>query len=213
MIAVDIFLREARNILRLDVACCYHAAFQGMGLKMRFWFTADTHFFHRNIIKYSRRPFATPREMNRHIIDRWNAQVAKEDRVYHLGDVSFGGLSETFRLLAELNGEICLIHGNHDDELIADPYLCERFVWVKSYHEMTVEDHALVLFHYPILEWRGAQRGSWHLYGHTHGTVRLRGPAMDVGIDAHPEFRLWSWEEIKAKLSRIPPLPYPPRPT
>ena len=76
---------------------------------MRYWFTADTHFFHRNIIKYSRRPFATPRDMNRHIVDTWNAQVGKEDRVYHLGDVSFGGLSETFRLLAELNGEICLI--------------------------------------------------------------------------------------------------------
>ena len=56
-----------------------------------------------------------------------------------------------------------------------------------------------------------AQRGSWHLYGHTHGTVRLRGAALDVGIDAHPEFRLWSWDEIRARLAAIPPLPYPPR--
>lgn len=179
---------------------------------MAVFFTADTHFFHHNIIKYCRRPFHNAAEMNAGIVSCWNRQVSKQDRVYHLGDVSFGGLAETFRLLAELNGEICLVAGNHDDELIADPYLRERFTWIKPYHEEKIAGKAVVMFHYPILEWRDAQRGSWHLYGHTHGSVQVHGAALDVGIDAHPQFRLWSWDEIYTRLAAVPPLPYPAKP-
>ncbi|UJF24351.1 metallophosphoesterase family protein [Suttonella sp. R2A3] len=176
---------------------------------MRYFFTADTHFFHRNIIQYSERPFRDVHSMNQAMIAQWNALVGKEDRVYHLGDVSFGGLAETFRLLAELNGELCLVAGNHDDELIADPYLRERFHWIKPYHEERIEGHDVVMFHYPIAQWRGAQRGSWQLHGHTHGNVNISGAAMDVGIDAHPQFSLWSWSEIKARLCDVRALPYP----
>lgn len=176
---------------------------------MRYFFTADTHFFHRNIIYYSNRPFTSVKQMNEELVRRWNEQVRKQDRVYLLGDVSFGGLAETFRLLAELNGEICLIYGNHDDELVADPYMKERFLWIKPYHEEMIENRRVIMFHYPIQQWRDAQRGSWHLYGHTHGCVQLQGAAMDVGIDAHPENRLWSWAEIKQRLQAIAPLPYP----
>lgn len=176
---------------------------------MRYFFTADTHFFHRNILKYCDRSYRDMYAMNQDIVSRWNAKVAKGDRVYHLGDVSFGGLAETFRVLAELNGEICLIIGNHDDELIADPYLRERFTWIKHYHEERIEGRDVVMFHYPIAQWRNAQRGSWHLYGHTHGSVRMPGAALDVGIDAHPNFDLWSWDDVVAKLKDIPPLPYP----
>ncbi len=179
---------------------------------MRYFFTSDTHFFHRNIIRYSRRSFANITDMNEGIIKQWNEQVGKKDRVYLLGDVSFGGMAETFRILAELNGEICLVYGNHDDELIANPYVCERFVWVKPYYEEIIEGRRVVMFHYPIQEWREAQRGSWHLYGHAHGCIQVRGAAMDVGLDAHPQFKLWSWEEIKQRLASIPPLPYPKKP-
>lgn len=40
--------------------------------------------------------------------------------------------------------------------------------------------------------------GSYHLYGHVHGSVQIEGRAMDVGIDARPEgdMKLWSWEEV-----------------
>ncbi len=179
---------------------------------MRIFFTADTHFFHRSIIKHCQRPFHSPEEMNRAIVSIWNRQVAKDDCVYHLGDVSFGGLSETYRLLAELNGKICLIAGNHDDEIVSDPYLQERFLWIKPYHEMKLDKKELILCHYPIVQWRNAQRGAWHLYGHTHGSLTVKGAALDVGIDAHPAFRLWSWEEIKNKLCKRRSLPYPAKP-
>lgn len=179
---------------------------------MRLFFTSDTHFFHRSIIKHCARPFASPEEMNRAMVSIWNRQVQKGDRVYHLGDVSFGGLAETYRLLAELNGEICLLRGNHDDELANDPYLRERFVWIEDYHELFWQGRRIVLCHYPMVQWRDAQRGAWHLYGHTHGSVPMQGAALDVGIDAHPQFRLWSQEEIVAALSDKAALPYPSKP-
>lgn len=176
---------------------------------MRTFFTADTLFFHRNIIAYCARPFASTTEMNRAIVAIWNRQVAGEDRVYHLGDVSFGGDAQTFALLARLNGEICLINGNHDDRLIRDPYLCQRFAFVEPYHEMWVGKRLVILCHYPIVQWKNAQRGAWHLHGHTHGAICLPGAAMDVGIDAHPGFRLWSLEEISERLKKRAPLGYP----
>ncbi|MBR1376040.1 MAG: metallophosphoesterase family protein [Cardiobacteriaceae bacterium] len=179
---------------------------------MNIFFTADTHFFHQAIIKHCDRPFHNAEEMNEAMIALWNKQVKKGDLVYHLGDVSFGGLAQTYRLLAELNGKICLIAGNHDDEIIRDPYIRERFEWIKTYEEIQIDKQKLVLFHYPLAQWRNAQRGWWHIYGHTHGSIQLSGKALDVGIDARDDFSLWSWEEVKAELEIRPILPYPPKP-
>lgn len=150
--------------------------------------------------------------MNAAMVAIWNRQVRKGDVVYHLGDVSFGGPSETFQLLAQLNGDICLISGNHDDKLVDDPYLRERFSFIKPYHEENIGGQQIVMCHYPITQWNYAQRGSWHLYGHTHGSIQIHGRAMDVGIDAHPEFRLWSLAEIEQHLNRRRTLAYPPKP-
>ena len=70
----------------------------------------------------------------------------------------------------------------------------------------------VVLSHYPIIQWNCAQRGSYHLYGHTHGSIKLAGKAFDVGIDNHPEFKLWSWEELRAILKQRKVINYPQKP-
>ena len=55
------------------------------------FFTSDTHFDHKNIIRYCNRPFSSIEEMNNFLIKRWNATVGPDDTVFHLGDVTFGG--------------------------------------------------------------------------------------------------------------------------
>ena len=36
------------------------------------WFTSDTHFGHKEIIRFTGRPFASVEEMDRELIRRWN---------------------------------------------------------------------------------------------------------------------------------------------
>ena len=80
------------------------------------FFTSDTHFSHKNIIRYCDRPFASVEEMNKGIITMWNETVPKDGIVFHMGDVCFGGNARWEEMLSQLNGTIYLIRGNHDME-------------------------------------------------------------------------------------------------
>lgn len=80
---------------------------------MNIWFTADTHFGHRNVISYENRPFASTEEMDETMIENWNNTVHPNDLIFHLGDVHFLKASEADKLKV-LNGRKILILGNHD---------------------------------------------------------------------------------------------------
>ena len=82
---------------------------------MRFWFTADTHFNHANIIKYCNRPFFSAEHMDMEIISRWNNKVGQKDVVIHAGDFAFLDKEKDFQYYEDqLNGKIVIIRGNHD---------------------------------------------------------------------------------------------------
>lgn len=53
------------------------------------WFTADTHFGHKNIIKYCDRPFDSIENMDQTIIGAINNNVQPNDILWHLGDFCF----------------------------------------------------------------------------------------------------------------------------
>ena len=55
----------------------------------KYWFTADLHLGHFNIIKYTGRPFKSLKEMNETLIRNWNARVKPEDTVFNVGDFCF----------------------------------------------------------------------------------------------------------------------------
>lgn len=76
------------------------------------FFTADTHFGSDPLIRYENPPFADPDEMDRELIARWNAIVSPDDTVWHLGD--FGADGHESKILAQLNGTVRLVRGNHD---------------------------------------------------------------------------------------------------
>lgn len=156
---------------------------------MRF-FTADAHFFHKEVLAFERRPFNTVEEMNEVIVHRWNILVSKKDDIYILGDLSFGKKAETTALLKLLNGRKYLIKGNHDDLNLEQK---ELFVWVKDYHKLKVDNRKYILFHYPIYAWDGKDKGSIHLHGHTHGNshddIELKNK-INVGMD------LWSYAPV-----------------
>lgn len=51
------------------------------------YFTADTHFWHENIIRFCNRPFTCAAEMDEALIANWNSRVKGNDIIYILGDM------------------------------------------------------------------------------------------------------------------------------
>ncbi len=166
---------------------------------MTIWFTSDTHFGHANIIKFMNRPFANTDEMDEAMIETWNNTVQAKDVVYVLGDFSFHNVKKTNVILDRLKGNHLLVKGNHDSR--RNLKKTHGWGWVKDYYELRHEGQLTVLSHYPFQVWRDSHRGSWHLHGHSHGTLPQRGKRMDVGVDALGVSKvLISYEEVEAEM-------------
>lgn len=171
----------------------------------KIFFTSDHHFGHKNIIKYSNRPFNSVDEMNEIMIQKWNEKINIEDEVYYLGDMGLNSPGKLRKILERLNGKIYLIRGNHEFSAQA----CHsRFEWIKDYFELVVKDEEfergeqmIILFHYSIRNWNASHYGSYHLYGHSHGTLfdDPNSLSFDIGVDCHNFYPL-SYEEIKKKM-------------
>lgn len=172
---------------------------------MTIFFTADTHFGHSAILKYSKRPFRSVAEMDAALIEAWNAVVGPEDEVYHLGDFCFKGSKIAQKYLDQLNGRLTLIQGNHDTDNTAK---LPRWTAAHALLELTVEKTKLALCHYPMLEWPGVFKGALHLHGHTHGRIPPHRLRCDVGVDVWA-YRPVTLTEIKARLAEAPD--YDPR--
>ncbi len=169
----------------------------------KIFFTSDHHFGHSNIIKFCNRPFTNVEEMNETLIKKWNEKIKPEDEVYHIGDFAMTKDNELVaNILDKLNGTKYLIVGNHEGPALNNR---KKFKWVKDYHELKVKDsdckngvQRIILFHYAMRVWRSDFRGTWHLYGHSHGNLpdkedRL---AFDIGVDCHDFYPL-SYDEVK----------------
>lgn len=84
----------------------------------KLWFTADLHFGHARILEYCTgraKLWSSVEEMNRGLVERWNAVVSLKDHVMILGDLAMGKRAETVPLLRECNGTKDLVPGNHDN--------------------------------------------------------------------------------------------------
>jgi len=106
---------------------------------MRTYFTADAHFQHGNIIRYTKRPWVKPSDldakgqwiskeienkriekMNKTIINNFNQKLKDGDKIYHIGDFCFkGGKEASGKTKAQyfeslINAPITHILGNHD---------------------------------------------------------------------------------------------------
>lgn len=167
------------------------------------WFTSDNHFGHKNIIKFSNRPFATMEEMDEEMIKRWNEKVQPQDEIYHLGDVGLCSSGRLKEILNQLNGKIYLVRGNHESAAEACK---ERFEWIKDYYKLKIQDadfqggeQQIILMHYAMRVWDKSHWGTYQLYGHSHGELPDDSDllSIDVGVDCHNFYPI-SWEEVKA---------------
>lgn len=164
---------------------------------MSYFFTADEHYNHTNIIKYSNRPFSSIEEMAEELIRRHNEIVTKIDITVHAGD--FCWLSKTGDVykyyINRLNGNHIFVKGDHDR-------------WVKGraaghLWQKRIDSIHVVVTHWSMRVWPRSHYNSWNLYGHSHGRLEGVGKAMDVGVDTH-NYYPYSWDEIKAIMADKP---------
>lgn len=82
------------------------------------YYISDTHFDHKNIIKYCDRPFGSTAEMDEFLTEQWNEWVRPEDHITHLGDIVMWrnktDEAKFIKLIKSLNGHKRLHLGNHD---------------------------------------------------------------------------------------------------
>lgn len=160
------------------------------------FFSADYHLGHDNIRRFCNRPFDSCNEMNETIIANHNSVVGVDDRFFHLGDIAFRvGKNKVKDLISRLNGKIYIVVGNHENCLISrdndfnihvKDHIKNYIKWAKDYYELSYGKQLVVLSHYAMRVWNKSHHGSFHLYGHSHGSLSddPNSLSIDVGVDA-----------------------------
>lgn len=120
---------------------------------------SDLHFGHGNVIGFNNRPFSSTAEMNKELVKRWNSTVDENDTVIVVGDVELDKTRSAEDWLAELNGNVLLVRGNHDNGDFSD----------SPFHvvESCVLRHGKYTF-YVSHEPEGYS--GWSIYGHVHNS-------------------------------------------
>jgi len=138
---------------------------------MKIWIISDTHFCHKNIIRYSGRPFKTIDEMNDEMIKRWNNKVGKDDFVIHLGDFALGNKEDVINIKNKLNGNIILLKGSHDYKTIRE----QGFLIING----SLEIGNLIFSHNPLRK-EEIPKGFINVHGHIHEKESLNGINVSV---------------------------------
>lgn len=136
------------------------------------FFISDTHFGHeKTCTTFQRsdgtplRPFANAEEMDEQMIQRWNAIVRPEDKVYHLGDVCIK--KQYLKTLVRLNGNKRLIRGNHDVFKTK-----EYMQYFKEIYGVRVLDDC-ILSHIPLDAASITTRFHVNVHGHLHSNQKM----------------------------------------
>lgn len=160
------------------------------------FFTADWHLGHSNIIKYCKRPFLTreeegllqlvdrgvipPKEfrvstesterMTNAIIDNTNAVVKPDDSLVIIGDFCAAPKQDRFdvanKYRKSINCKNVYLIYGNHDDR---NILKDIFPFAEDYYSFNVNGQNIFCSHYPCRSWDKAYHGSWCLYGHVHG--------------------------------------------
>jgi len=134
--------------------------FEEITLNGKIFVFSDTHFDHRNIIRYCHRPFNSTGQMNQELLRNWNHVVGENNKVYFLGDMSYGRDRHPIDYwLGKLNGTISYIRGNHDSDIITRATVMSNRVGIKY------NDYEFLLMHDPH---RPLGYEGWIIHGDKH---------------------------------------------
>ena len=132
---------------------------------------SDAHFDHGNIIRYCHRPFYSAKHMNRELLANWNHTVKGNERIYYLGDMSFGRHRHPIDYwLRELNGKIFYIRGNHDKDAITYATI------IPDRYGIKYGEYEFLLMHHPH---RPFGYDGWIIHGDKHNNDLKKYPFIN----------------------------------
>jgi calcineurin-like phosphoesterase family protein len=152
-------------------------------------FTSDWHLNHTNILKYTSRPYENIEEMETEFIQNLIDLYKPGDRLFFLGDISFGGRSRTRNILDKFRTykikNITYIYGNHD---INNRNIINNSKIISSAEDIKLikfnvyeEKKKAILCHYPLRSWSG--KDTIMIHGHSHGEISPYHNSIDISID------------------------------
>lgn len=135
------------------------------------WLWSDHHFGHKNIIRFSNRPYPTIKLMEECMIGNNNNLVEPTDVCIWVGDFAFLKDAEANEILHQMNGYKILILGNHDINKKKVKKLHFDEIHLMRKIEVPVSDGRtfdLVLTHYPMHNL--PKKNVVNIHGHEHVT-------------------------------------------
>ncbi len=170
----------------------------------RVFFTADQHFCHEAVIRMCGRPFFALHDMNSGMIEAWNSVVRADDTVWHLGDFAFRGKPTSVRAIFDrLAGRKCLIRGNHDKQMVTSLPWAEQC----DFKHIALDGQQITLSHYAMRSWPAMHRGSYMLFGHSHGALPGSRNTIDVGVDS-VGYVPQTFAQLRARMDLLPRLAF-----
>lgn len=160
--------------------------------KQKDFFISDHHFGHKHIIDFESRPFASAEQMTERMIEKWNAAVGDNDRVFHLGDFSFLNKEKTADIVRRLNGRKFLILGNHDRGRSRSWWLDAGFDEVSEYP--IVYKDFFFLSHEPM--YMNKHMPYVNVHGHIHGQKYEGASYFNVCVE-HWDYTPLTFERIR----------------
>ena len=159
---------------------------------MTVWVTSDTHFSHKNIIKYCNRPFKDIYHMNETLVKNWNECVKPDDTIIHLGDVAMNSLETIDEYMPRLcMGEYSILRaGNHDKgkrHKLLEKYFDEVYDKAVTIY---YNGKAFLLSHNPEdVKYLDLANDEYLLYGHVHDNAPTgydkETRSFHVGVDTN----------------------------
>lgn len=146
------------------------------------WLISDTHFGHANMYGFLRedgtrvrREFASAREGDEYMLQKWAEMVKPEDHIYHLGDVALSRMC--LERVKGLPGHKRLVLGNHDRESLG-AYQAVGFQ--KIFGSRNCE--RLLLSHYPLHP-GSIGKAMANVHGHIHYHDSPPGRYINVSVE------------------------------
>jgi len=135
----------------------------------RTWLIADPHFSHQGVCEFTRddgsklRPWDNFEDMDKALINNWNALVDTQDRVYVLGDVCMR--RKALPILHHVKGRKVLVKGNHDifEQKDYAPYFDD----IRAYVVGKFDERKYILSHIPLHP-DSVGRCGINIHGHLH---------------------------------------------